>query len=150
MKLWIVCGACRHVGKTYLAQRIAAVLPDSWCAKLGRHPLSEDKPPNYFTDLDLLLARLEELRSGDTAHAVVESNRLARSVSADLCIYIGPRADESEKIRDDAGRLRELADITIETDAITPDDSQDLIATLTDQTQEIGRIIQQQQAYLTT
>jgi len=60
------------------------------------------------------------------------------------------RAPSEDEIRDDAGRLRELADITIETDAISPDDWQDLIATLTDQTQEIGRIIQQQQAYLTT
>lgn len=148
MKLWIVCGACRHVGKTYLAQRLAAALPGSWCAKLGRHPASDDKPTNYFTDIDLLERQLNELRSSKTAHAIVESNRLAHLGPADIRIYIGPRVEEPHEVREDADQLRRLADITIETDAITPPDWQSLIARQTDRTEEIARIVEDQQAYL--
>jgi len=116
MKLWIISGAGRHVGKTYLAMRLQSVLPDAWLAKAGHNPKRPEKPSDYFTDVDSLLTHLGRLaeRADDQAvrHAVIESNELSRRGLGDLRIFLSAPPSRTD-VRDDASHLASCAQIVI-------------------------------------
>jgi hypothetical protein len=108
--LWVVSGACRQVGKTWLSQRLAAALPGAVYAKVGRHAPADGRPPNYFQDLHAWESWLASL-SG-IAHCVVESNELGLRGAGDARIFVGPRIGMT-RIRDDAATLAERAHIVV-------------------------------------
>lgn len=113
--LWVVSGACRHVGKTWLSQRLAVALPGAVYAKVGRHAPADGKPPNYFRDVGAWESWLASLAG--VTHCVVESNELARRGAGDTRIFVGPRAGMT-RIRDDAAMLAEQAHIVVTREGI--------------------------------
>ena len=110
MKLWLITGSGRGVGKTHLAQRLSAILPHAVYAKLGCHPPKTQKPQNYFTDPQELLNHLAQLT--DCQHAVVESNQLALRNLGDIRIHIDAPPQHPSP-RPDAHQLRTQAHILI-------------------------------------
>ena len=113
--LWVVSGAGRRVGKTWLGERLSQALPDAVYAKVGHGPNKPGKPGNYFTSVDAFLAFHSSLPEG-CLHCVAESNAQALRDRAGLRVFIGPRPDTRD-LRSDAATLEEQADIRIGPDA---------------------------------
>mgnify|MGYP000381676201 CR=1 FL=1 len=111
MMTWVVSGACRGLGKTHLCQRLAVVLPNAVCAKVGHNPPKSDKPDNYFTNVDDFLVFHHQLSAG-IRHCVVESNVLARKGYGDVRIFLDAPAG-TDNVREDARELAEVAHIPI-------------------------------------
>jgi molybdate transport system regulatory protein len=112
--LWVICGAGRGVGKTHLADRLCEVLPGSVYAKLGHGSRSPEKHPNFFHGADALAEFLQNPADEDAqyTHAVIEANDAALRQDADVVIYIDGIPGHTD-VRDDAGQMRESADICI-------------------------------------
>jgi len=116
--IWVICGAGRGVGKTALAERLCAVLPDSLYAKCGHGPFKAGKPANYFSTT----AALEEFvaSQGAAGHIVVESNAWARAGRGDIVAFVdGVRGRTG--LREDAADLRSRAHLHVAADASRAD-----------------------------
>jgi hypothetical protein len=111
MTVWVVSGACRGVGKTWLAQRLSQILPQAVCAKIGHNPRKQGRAGDYFTSVGGFLGFLESLRG--CRHCVVESNRLALRGYGDVVVFIDAPRD-ARGVRKDAPTLRARAGIVIE------------------------------------
>ncbi len=111
MTLWIISGACRSLGKTYLTARLGEILPGAVKAKIGHHPPQPGRPENYFTRLEDFFAFLEAL-PGDCRHCIAESNELALRGEGDIRIYLHASARDN-RARADAEALRARADILV-------------------------------------
>lgn len=110
MTLWVVGGACRGVGKTWVCTQLARALPLAVRAKIGHHPPAPGKPEHYFRDLrtwDAWRATLEGV-----ANEIVESNALVRMRRGDVRIFLGPRAGGGE-VREDAALLADHAHVVV-------------------------------------
>ncbi|MFO7948218.1 MAG: LysR family transcriptional regulator [Armatimonadota bacterium] len=146
--LWVICGAGRGVGKTYLAQRLVELLPKALYAKLGHGNRDPDKHPNFFHDKDALGRFLDD--HADTCeHLVIESNVHARTGEGDIIIYIGHIAGQTD-VRDDADTLRAQSDIHIQPGASQGDWQSVLEGTLdnTKLCEEVGEILLKQAQFL--
>lgn len=109
--VWVVSGARRHVGKTWLCLRLQQLLPAAAYVKLGHAPRQPNKPGTYLTSLrDVRLLLQERNRPG--CHVVIESNLLARQQEGDLRIYIEAPPGATD-VRDDATLLRDAAHIVV-------------------------------------
>lgn len=111
MTVWVVCGACRGVGKTRLSRGLAAILPHSVCAKIGHNPAKSGRPENYFTSVKAFSAFQKRL-SRACRHCIVESNFLALSDWGAVRIFIGA-PEGSQAVRRDAEALRSGAHLRI-------------------------------------
>jgi len=109
--VWVVSGACRGVGKTWLSTRLAAALPNAVYAKTGHGTPDACKSHNYFADVERFL-EFESQLPADCEHCVVESNRLALRGDGDVRIFIAARPGMGD-VRTDAGVLEADADIRI-------------------------------------
>ncbi len=110
-RIWVISGACRKVGKTWLAERLAAALPEAVYAKIGHGLRREDKPTNYFTDLDAFAAFLDGLPA-QVRNVVAESNKLALERKGDIRIYLDAPAAAAD-VRADAPELKAAAHLVI-------------------------------------
>ncbi len=111
----MVCGACRGVGKTYVAREMCRVLPRSIHAKLGHGKPDRGKSGNFFTgkkDLQLFLLNC----SGSCEHAVIEGNPIAIRKRGATVIFIDASAGFGG-LRKDTAALKSRADICICADA---------------------------------
>jgi hypothetical protein len=114
MKLWVISGACRNVGKTWLSRKLTEMLPEAVYAKIGHSAKSEYKQSNYFTstaDFFDYMATLESYQ-----HCFVESNTLMRKKQGDMRIFITANSSFKD-IRTDIGQLRSAANIIIDENA---------------------------------
>ncbi len=111
MQLWIICGAHSGVGKTYTAKQLCALLPDVAYAKLGHHKRRTNKASNYFTELKELKKFIKQARE-EQSHIVVESNALAKDRAKAIRIFLNSTPGENN-LRDDAGLLRDKANIIV-------------------------------------
>ena len=142
MILWVVSGACRHVGKTWLATRLAALLPNAVYVKIGHGRPRPDGPENYFTCLEEFAGFQAELVNCD--HLVIESNALALEKKGDVRCFISAKA-HSHNIRDDAAQLESAAHIVIKPDADEKAWYQTLVAILPpSKTEAICRLLRAQ------
>lgn len=112
--LWLVCGAGRGVGKTWIARGLCEILGEATYAKHGHGEPKPDKPGLLLHGL----AEVERFLSGlgDTPNAVVESNTLVLEGRGDLVIFVEGEPSGLPR-RDDADQLRRRADIAIAPDA---------------------------------
>ncbi|MEP0813073.1 MAG: LysR family transcriptional regulator [bacterium] len=111
MLLWMISGAHRKVGKTHLAKRLCAVLPDSAYAKLGHGARAAGKSRNYFTQPEDLLRFIEQCTTA-LSHVVVETNLTLFPEAACLRIFVGDNGGPGEP-RLDAFELFTRADIRV-------------------------------------
>ena len=111
MMLWVVGGACRGVGKTWLSHRMAALLPNAVFAKIGHNPRQPDKPDHYFTSIDDFWA-FQRCLPPTCQHCIVESNAPDIREAADVRILIAAPAGPAP-VRDDAAALQAEADIPV-------------------------------------
>lgn len=146
--IWTVSGAGRAVGKTTVAQSIAASLDNSIYCKCGHNAAKPEKPDNFFRGIDALTGFV------DTAidqydHIVVESNTFVYSNRADITIYIDGAVGKTN-FRDDAPRLKAAADIVIATDSSPVQWKKFLSAKLpdTETVDAVCRILTDQQQWL--
>lgn len=110
MKIWVISGERRKVGKTYLANRLAETLPNALAIKIGHHPPREGKPSHYFTSIEAFLEFQENLDG--VSHLIVESNRLALQRFGDLQIYL-PSPPNWDDRRTDAPALEQAVQIVL-------------------------------------
>jgi molybdate transport system regulatory protein len=111
--LWVVCGAGRGVGKTWIARGLVSLLPAASYVKHGHGQARGDKPGrllHHLAEVEAYLARAE-----DHTHVVLESNTVALQRRADLCIFVEgqPRGLPP---RDDVDALRAAAHIVLDHD----------------------------------
>lgn len=111
MTKWVVSGARRRVGKTFLAKRLAAILPNSVYAKLGRSAPNPKKSANYFTSEEDFAAFIKRSEKS-CEHMVLETNVTLPSYRDAVRIYLDAKAGDGE-LRSDSAKLKELADIHI-------------------------------------
>ena len=111
MTTWVICGAGRGVGKTYLARKLCDVLPNAVYAKCGHGRRRAEGPENFFRTQQELDEFITGQR-GKCEHVVVESNTMARSGAGDFVIYVGERPKGTD-VRDDAKTLALKSDVTI-------------------------------------
>ena len=88
--LWVISGAGRGAGKTWLCQQLCALLPDAVYAKLGHHAPRPDKAENYFTNPAAFLSFYQQLAPNQTC--ILESNRPELRRRADLRLFIAAPA----------------------------------------------------------
>ncbi|MBN2561365.1 MAG: LysR family transcriptional regulator [Phycisphaerae bacterium] len=108
---WVICGACRGVGKTYLAQRLCDLLPGAVYAKHGCGEPQAGKPTNYFrtrSEVESFLKRC----GNEHEHIVLECNHAARRGQGDIIIFVDS-APHSKDIRSDRNVLRERAHVRV-------------------------------------
>ena len=115
MMLWVVGGACRGVGKTWLSHRMAALLPNAVFAKIGHNPRHPKGNPNFFRSPEAFRTFLASL--SDREHCVVETNRAEVLDPADIRVFLDAPEDASD-VRADADQLRAAADLVVAKDAI--------------------------------
>ena len=109
--LWVVSGAARRVGKTWLGERLSQVLPGGVYAKVGHGVRKAGKPENFFTSVGDFLVFRDGL-TDDKVHCVVESNAQALREEADVRVFVASRAGRCD-LRDDAAVMEASADIRI-------------------------------------
>ncbi|MCF7958907.1 MAG: hypothetical protein K9M57_10710 [Phycisphaerae bacterium] len=112
--IWIISGACRHVGKTWLAEQLASRLPNAIAVKIGHNTPDRNKKNNYFTnlvDFDQFLTR-----TNHRDHHIIESNTLALQNKGEVQIFIAANR-HATNIRKDADSLKAAAHIVIAQDA---------------------------------
>lgn len=108
--LWVISGARRDVGKTYLAERLLGLLPRAVRAKIGHARPRAGKCENYFTADDEFLTFLSGLT--DCLHCVVETNRPAVRARGDVRIFLGA-PDGASDVREDVEALSGEAEVAI-------------------------------------
>ncbi len=111
--LWVVCGAGRGVGKSWIARGLCDHLPDAVYAKHGHGEPQLDKPTtllHHLHQVDRFLARGSLRR-----HLVVESNALALDGRGDVVIFVEGEPRGLPR-RDDADALRQAAHIVVDLD----------------------------------
>jgi hypothetical protein len=113
--IWTISGAGRAVGKTTVAQSIAASLDSSVYCKCGHNAAKSDKPDNFFLGIDALNDFVDNA-SDQYAHIVVESNAFVYSSRPDITIFIDGIKGKTN-FRKDASRLKAAADIAITADS---------------------------------
>lgn len=111
--LWVVCGAGRGVGKTWIAHGLQRLLPMATYAKHGHGQARGDKPGQLLHELPEVDAFLA--RAASRVHVVLESNTVALQRRAQLCIYV-EGLPEGLPRRDDADELRAAAHIILDQD----------------------------------
>ncbi|MHA1540386.1 MAG: winged helix-turn-helix domain-containing protein [Alphaproteobacteria bacterium] len=116
---WVISGTSKNVGKSFLAQKLCAILPDSRYAKLGHGTEKKGKPTPYFQDRDAFDVFVSE-HENICQHLVIESPQLAKDGGGDVIICLAPCLDEVE-IRADVAVLLEQADIVLQAGADAPD-----------------------------
>jgi len=109
MKIWLISGAFSGVGKTTLAGNLRQILPDSISLKIGHGKRKKDLPGNFFSSVEAGLKFIED-QKGKSQHCIVESNRLAGLLHADIMVFLDNLDGER---RGDAERLRAKADIIL-------------------------------------
>ena len=113
--LWVIGGAGRHVGKTTVANRLCAVLPESVYAKCGHAKPKPHKQPNYFRSEGDLTRFVADARRR-SQHVVVEYNGWAHEKRGDITIYIDAQPGRRH-MRADGKALRAAADLCVCTDS---------------------------------
>jgi len=111
--LWVVCGAGRGVGKTWIARGLCERLPDAVYAKHGHGDAQPDKPARLLHELHQVDHFLIE--SSRRPHIVVESNTLALAGRGDVVIFVEGEPQGLPR-REDADALREAAHIVLDQD----------------------------------
>lgn len=111
MYVWIISGAGRRAGKTYLAKKLCSILPRAVYAKLGSSDKSPGKQKNYFTDAAKLKEFIESC-AGIHEHAVVEANSINLGDYGCIRIFLESNIDGGDK-RADAEMLKRKADIVV-------------------------------------
>jgi hypothetical protein len=114
--IWIICGASRGVGKTYLAMNLCRILPNSVYAKCGCGQKKADQPANFFNtqnDLELFVTRYRD----SYEHIVIESNTRARAGKGDVIIFLDC-IDGNTNIRNDVEQLQSMAHISVSTNIL--------------------------------
>jgi molybdate transport system regulatory protein len=109
MKIWLISGSSSHIGKTTLLNKLAAVLPDAVSMKTGHHAKKNHGAANYFTSTDDSLDFINSQKE-KSGYLLVESNRLAGTIDADLVIFLDSMEGDRRK---DANKLRTHADIIL-------------------------------------
>lgn len=117
--IWVICGACRGVGKTTLALKLCEALGQSVYAKCGHGPKKLDKNDNYFTELSELEVFIDESRRS-YEHIVVESNAMAARGKGDVVIFIEAPLGKTN-FRRDSEQLCRAADLKICWDSTVAD-----------------------------
>ena len=110
-RVWTICGAGRRVGKTYLAERLCEVLPNSEYVKQGHGRPKAGKCPAFFRSPEKARAFVES-RCGARDHVVVESNALARAGFGDTIVFIDAPPGRAD-VRRDAAQLRAAAALRV-------------------------------------
>jgi len=146
--VWSICGAGSGVGKTIVAGKLCAALPGAVYVKCGHGKPKTGKAPHFFHEMADLEAFVEAHRDG-SEHLVVESNAYARCGKGDITVFIGPMSEHTD-VRDDAGALRQAADIALCHDATSDDWSGRLATYLPDPAvrRAVCDILAEQQRYL--
>jgi len=119
MTIWLIGGACSGVGKTFVAKRICAVLPNALYAKLGHGAPKSNKSANYFTSQQEL-ARFIQEHKHDGGHLVIESNTYEAAGDNLIRIFIQAGRHAAD-IRDDAQSQEVAANVLISEQAMTGD-----------------------------
>ncbi|MCX6644797.1 MAG: LysR family transcriptional regulator [bacterium] len=109
MKIWLISGASSYIGKTTLLNKLAAVLPDVESMKTGHHAKKNHGAANYFISTDDSLRFIDSLKE-KSGYLLVESNRLAGIVDADLVIFLDSMEGDRRR---DANTLHSHADIIL-------------------------------------
>lgn len=109
--VWAICGAGRGVGKTTLAQKLCALLPNSIYAKCGHGVPKAGKPANFFPTT-AALAEFVRASSRTADHIVVESNAWVLSAKADIIVFIDGNPKRT-RFRKDAAALRHAAHLHV-------------------------------------
>ena len=145
---WTICGAGSGVGKTIVSEKLCAALPSAVHVKCGHGRPRKGKTPHFFRDLGGL-ERFVESHQDAPGHLVIESNAYARRGRGDITVFIDGVNDRTD-FRDDAGGLREAADIRICHDSDPGDWARALAPTLTDKPMRdrVCRILAEQKRYL--
>ena len=112
MKLIVVSGACRGVGKTYIAMQLCEILGDSIYAKIGHGVKASSKPENFFSGIDDFLDFRDKNSGGHHQYCIIESNRHTILRLADVRIFIDAPQGTTD-IRSDTAELKQQADIVI-------------------------------------
>jgi hypothetical protein len=107
MRTVVVTGGGRHVGKTELAERIGALLPESRVVKLGEHARRDDKNPLFFA-LDVTMAEVVAA-VGECGYLILESGRILDDPDCDPALVVFLPHPEADK--PGAERRRARADI---------------------------------------
>jgi molybdate transport system regulatory protein len=115
MRTWLISGACRGVGKTFLAKHLCAVLPSSVYAKFGHGKPRRGKSAHYFTSEKELRAFVDACR-GSYDHMVIESNAFGRRNRGDIRIFLEASRRASD-LRNDIRELRSKADLCVSAEA---------------------------------
>jgi hypothetical protein len=92
MKVIVITGGGRRVGKTELAERLGRLLPGSRVVKIGEHPRRADKNPLYFS---LETSFPELVRAiGDCDFLILESGKILDDPDCrpDLVVFL-PHAE---------------------------------------------------------
>lgn len=107
MRIIVVTGGGRHVGKTELANALGGLLPDSRVVKLGEHARRDGKNALFFS----LDTRFRDVVNavGECAFLILESGRILDDPNcrSDLVIFL----PHSEADKPGAERRRGQADI---------------------------------------
>ncbi len=111
--IWLVCGAARGVGKSWVARRILAALPRAMHVKHGHGEARADRATPLLHDVDRVRALLAAPPACE--HLVVESNTLALEGVGDLVIFVDGPVEDARR-RPDAGALRARAHLVVARD----------------------------------
>ena len=103
-KTIVIAGGGRNVGKTRLAEALAAILGDAAAIKIGVHPARGAKNPLFFP----AGTRLAEVAAaaGDRVWLVVESGAILDEPDAELALVIFLPAPGGDKPGSDRRRAR--------------------------------------------
>ncbi len=106
MKTWLITGSQAGVGKSTLMKRLADILGDAVCIKLGHGLRKTGGWKNYFTQTEDAIEFIKE-QDSIREHCLVESNRLVGKIHTDTIIFLdtldGERRRDSERLRASAG-----------------------------------------------
>lgn len=109
--LWVISGAGRGVGKTTLANKLCAILPNAIYAKYGHGKFNPQKQGSFFRELDDIYTFIEQ-HSYIKQHIVIEANAVALAGKGDITIFIEAIPGKT-KPRKDADELRRIANVHI-------------------------------------
>jgi len=107
------------VGKTYVSQGLAQILPDAVYAKIGHGTPKPGRPAAFFGTVEAFRIWKSSV-ANETRHYVVESNQLAARDEGDICVYIEAPTGFKD-VRPDARSMAEHADILIGAEAHSAD-----------------------------
>jgi len=111
LTIWLIGGACSGVGKTFVAKRLCAVLPNAVYAKLGHGAPKSAKAANYCTSQNELEQLVQQKKSA-VRHFVIESNSYKASRENVIRIFL-QATPGAKDIRGDAHQQEAAADVVI-------------------------------------